>query len=266
MKAERRTLTFLTAAILAVSLAGACDYIVPPVEFGTPTPVVVDNGWAGIVTGVSDSGGSLHVDLSIVNNTSQWSAMDVGATTAKVSGKTCGKVFVGTNNANPRNPAIQGDRGVLMAFRESDGEFLWQAVSEKLESGMQNDWPEQGVCSSPAVDGKRLYYVTNRGELVALDTEGFRDGRNDGVQDEKHTGPTDADIVWKLDMMKELGVYQHNMANSSPVVWGSRMTNSSPPYRAPKSVSRSSPRITAATAAIARSPAAWPSSSLIGFR
>ena len=145
--------------------------------------------------------------------------VDLGSTSYGNPVVADGKVFVGTNNANPRNPAIQGDKGVLMVFRESDGEFLWQAVSDKLESGMANDWPEQGVCSSPAVDGKRVYYVTNRGELVALDTEGFRDGKNDGVQDEKRTGPTDADVIWKLDMMKDLGVYQHNMANSSPVVW-----------------------------------------------
>jgi hypothetical protein len=104
-----------------------------------------------------------------------------------------------------------------MCFRESDGKFLWQAVTDKLASGPQNDFPEQGVCSSPAVDGKRLYYVSNRGELVCLDTEGFLDGKNDGpFQGEVYKGPSDADIVWKLDMMKELGVYQRNMANSSP--------------------------------------------------
>ncbi len=131
-----------------------------------------------------------------------------------------GKVFLGTNNANPRNPDIQGDKGVLMCFRESDGRFLWQAMSDKLESGFENDWPEQGVCSSPAVEGKRLYYVSNRGELVCLDTEGFTDGKNDGpLQDEIHKGPTDADIVWKLDMMKELGVFPHNMTSSSPLIW-----------------------------------------------
>ena len=107
-----------------------------------------------------------------------------------------------------------------MCFRESDGKFLWQAVADKLDAGKDNDWPEQGICSSPAVEGKRLYYVTNRGELVCLDTEGFLDGKNDGpYQDETHKGPADADIIWKLDMMKELGVLQHNMANSSPVVW-----------------------------------------------
>jgi outer membrane protein assembly factor BamB len=131
-----------------------------------------------------------------------------------------GKVFLGTNNEHPRNPAVTGDKGVLMCFKDADGSFLWQAISDKLESGQDNDWPEQGVCSSPAVDGKRLYYVTNRGELVCLDTEGFADGKNDGAyQDEKYKGPTDADIVWKLDMVKELGVYPHNMSNSSPVVW-----------------------------------------------
>lgn len=131
-----------------------------------------------------------------------------------------GKVFLGTNNGNPRDPAVEGDRGVLMCFRESDGTFLWQAVTDKLASGPQNDFPEQGVCSSPAVEGKRIYYVSNRGELVCLDTEGFLDGHNDGpFQDEAREGPTDADIVWKLDMMKELDVYQRHMANSSPVVW-----------------------------------------------
>ncbi len=97
MKAERRICGVLGIAILAASLVAGCDYIVPPIEFGTPTPQVVDNGWAGIVTGVKDSGGTLHVDLSIVNNTSQWSAMDVGATSAKVGGTDCGKVFVGTS-------------------------------------------------------------------------------------------------------------------------------------------------------------------------
>jgi outer membrane protein assembly factor BamB len=131
-----------------------------------------------------------------------------------------GKIFLGTNNENPKNPGIEGDKGVLMCFLESDGKFLWQAVTDKLDSGSDNDFPDQGVCSSPAVEGKRLYYVSNRGELICLDTEGFMDGKNDGpFQDEVRKGPTDADILWKLDMMKELGVQQHNMANSSPVIW-----------------------------------------------
>jgi len=129
-----------------------------------------------------------------------------------------GKIFLGTNNANPRNPEITGDKGVLLCLRESDGTFLWQAVTDKLDG--DGDWPEEGVCSSPAVEGKRLYYVSNRSELVCLDTEGFTDDRNDGpFQDETYKGPTDADIIWKLDMRKDLGVVPLFMAASSPVIW-----------------------------------------------
>jgi outer membrane protein assembly factor BamB len=128
-----------------------------------------------------------------------------------------GKIFVGTNNGNPKNPEVTGDKGILLCLRESDGKVLWQAVSDKMDG--ETDWPEEGVCSSPVVEGKRLYYVSNRGELICLDTEGFTDGKNDGVQDETYKGATDADVIWKLDMKKDLGVAQLYMASTSPVVW-----------------------------------------------
>ena len=73
-----------------------------------------------------------------------------------------------------------------MAFDATDGEFLWQAAHAKLPAGRVNDWPLQGICSTPAVEGDRVYYVSNRAEVVAADTEGFRDGENDGpFTDEK---------------------------------------------------------------------------------
>ena len=132
-----------------------------------------------------------------------------------------GTVFIGTNNEAPRDPKQSGDRGVLMAFRESDGEFLWQATSEKLAAGRVNDWPFQGVCSSPLVEGDKLYYVTNRCEVVCLDTQGFRDKENDGpFKTEKFAGEKDGDIFWKFDMMEEVGSFPHNMSNSSPVSFG----------------------------------------------
>ena len=131
-----------------------------------------------------------------------------------------GVVLVGTNNEGMRDPAVKGDKGVLMAFRESDGQFLWQAVHDKLAAGRANDWPYQGICSSPLVENGTAYYVSNRGELMAVDIDGFRDGTNDGlVKDEKATRETDADVIWRYDMMEELGVLQHNMANSSPVIY-----------------------------------------------
>jgi outer membrane protein assembly factor BamB len=132
-----------------------------------------------------------------------------------------GMVFVGTNNELVRDPKQGGDRGVLMAFRESDGQFLWQSTHEKLAAGRVNDWPFQGVCSSPLVEGEKLYYVSNRAELVCLDIQGFRDKENDGpFKEEKLTSDTDADIIWKFDMMEEVGSFPHNMANCSPVAFG----------------------------------------------
>src|ERR1041385_4488035 len=132
-----------------------------------------------------------------------------------------GQVYVGTNNELARDPKQGGDRGVLMCFRESDGEFLWQQTNEKLAAGRVNDWPFQGVCSSPLIDGGLLYYVTNRCEVMCLDTQGFRDGKNDGpYKEEKFTGQSDADIIWKFDMMEEVGSQPHNMSNCSPVVYG----------------------------------------------
>ena len=131
-----------------------------------------------------------------------------------------GMVLVGTNNEAARDPNVKGDKGILMAFRESDGAFMWQAVHDKLAAGRANDWPFQGICSSPLVENGVVYYVSNRGELMAVDLQGFRDKENDGpVKDEKLTREVDADVIWRLDMMEELGVSQHNMANSSPVAF-----------------------------------------------
>src|SRR5206468_11192230 len=84
-----------------------------------------------------------------------------------------GMVFVGTNNEGMRDPKQPGDRGVLMAFKEDTGEFMWQQTHEKLTSGRANDWPYQGVASSPAVEGNRLYYTSNRGVVWCLDIKGF---------------------------------------------------------------------------------------------
>ncbi len=132
-----------------------------------------------------------------------------------------GMVFVGTNNELALDPKQDGDRGVLMAFRDSDGEFLWQHTSEKLASGDVNDWAEQGVASSPLVEGDRLYYVSNRAEVVCLDTKGFTDGENDGpYTGEVFKSAKDADVVWRFDMIVRVGAFPHNLANSSPVSHG----------------------------------------------
>jgi outer membrane protein assembly factor BamB len=112
-----------------------------------------------------------------------------------------GKIFVGTNNDNPRDPKIEGDKGVLMCFEEKTGKFLWQHVHNKLSAGRVNDWPEEGICSSPHVEAGRLYYVTNRSEVICADTG---------------TG----EIKWKFDMIAKLNNFPHNLSTCSPLVVG----------------------------------------------
>jgi outer membrane protein assembly factor BamB len=145
-----------------------------------------------------------------------------------------GRVFVGTNNEAPRDPRHQGDRGVLMCFEEATGKFLWQLVVPKLEAGKNSDYEMTGLCSSPAVDGERVYAVTNRCEIVCLDVKGLANG-NEGpfTQEAEYLagpgrppvapGPTDADIVWRFDMRDELGVFPHNMTSSSVLIVGDRL-------------------------------------------
>lgn len=129
-----------------------------------------------------------------------------------------GKVYVGTNNGGghlARYPDSV-DLGCLLCFEEATGKFLWQASSPKLPTGRVHDWPLQGICCAPYVEGERLWYVTSRGEVACLDTEGFLDGENDGpFTAEVNENKNEADIIWRFDMMDTLGVSQHNMCSCS---------------------------------------------------
>jgi outer membrane protein assembly factor BamB len=136
-----------------------------------------------------------------------------------------GKVFVGTNNQAPRNQRYTDrngkplDKGVLMCFDATTGVFLWQAVHDKLSSGVLNDWPLQGVCSTPAVEGDRLYYTSNRCEVVCLSVDGYQAGKTQPTHP-GYTDPNDAGVLWRYDMIKELHVYPHNMSACSSLLVG----------------------------------------------
>ena len=134
-----------------------------------------------------------------------------------------GKVYIGTNNGAAyvsRFPE-RTDLGCLLCFDVGTGKFLWQHSSTKLPTGAEHDWPQVGICCAPLVDGDRLWFVTSRGEVRCLDTEGFRDGENDGpFTSEDNENKDEADVIWVLDMMGKLGVSQHNMAACSVTAAG----------------------------------------------
>ena len=127
-------------------------------------------------------------------------------------------VYVGTDNARPRNPDFEEESGVLMAFRATDGAFLWQDVAPRVDRGLR-EFVLPSTTSAPYVDGNRLFYVTADCQLRSLDTKGFRDGENT-VRMERSSGRAAADIAWELDMCARLGVFLHEASNSDVVPVG----------------------------------------------
>ena len=142
-------------------------------------------------------------------------------------------MLVGTNNDGKYREGVNGDYSVVLAFDEATGAFLWQYSAPKLGAGKVNDWEYLGICSSPAIVDEMVYVVSSTGEVVALDLQGQSNG-NQGVQDEAQTfvgagkpaltiGATDADVLWRYDMRKELGVFPHNVTSSSVLIVGDRL-------------------------------------------
>jgi outer membrane protein assembly factor BamB len=142
-----------------------------------------------------------------------------------------GRVLIGTNNEEPRDPRRQGDRSVLLCLNEKDGHLLWQLVVPKLTNSIYWDWPKAGICSPATIEGNRAYLVSNRGEVLCLDLNGLANGNDGAFQDEaRHAVPagetplaltnTDADIIWCFDIIKECGVRQHDQAYGSVLIDG----------------------------------------------
>lgn len=138
-----------------------------------------------------------------------------------------GRVFVGTNNDVPRDPRYEGDSCTVYCFDEKTGEFQWQINIPKLGTGKVSDWEYLGICSSPAVEGERVYFLTNRCEVLCADVKGMADG-NQGFQDEAayygvEPGATDGDVLWIFNMIDECGVFPHNITASSILIAGDHL-------------------------------------------
>jgi outer membrane protein assembly factor BamB len=144
-----------------------------------------------------------------------------------------GKVFVGTNNASPRDRRIKGDKGILLCFDDATGKFLWQLVVPKIpeEGNFNGDCKDIGITSSPTLDGDRVYLCTNRCEVVCLSVDGLAKENRGPYKDEgqhmagpgqppREPGPQDADILWLYDLRKELGVWPQDATNCSTLILG----------------------------------------------
>ncbi len=140
-----------------------------------------------------------------------------------------GRVFIGTDSAST-DPVEQ--RGVLKCFAEADGKLLWSVTHEKLKNPGEDDGTI-GVTSTPCVAGERIYYVSNRGELVC---RAVQDGRE----------------LWLIDMREKLGVMPNQASSSSPLVVDGRVfvvTGNSADYKTGKVKNPAAPSFLAVEAA-----------------
>lgn len=106
-----------------------------------------------------------------------------------------GIVWVGSNNEKLDKDTT--DYAVLNAIRESDGKLLWRYESPRVEQrkpGEFTDWPRQSLSGSPLVEGNRIWFCTNRREVMCYDFSPLRQGKSHPK------------FLWKLDMAKDLGV------------------------------------------------------------
>jgi outer membrane protein assembly factor BamB len=184
----------------------------------------------------------------------KWSAR-IGTETHSTPVVAGGRVYIGTNNGEARDPKHQGDRGVLMCFDEETGTLLWQLVVPKRDEDPYMDWPNTGMSSPATVEGDRVYLTDNRGEVVCLDARGMANGNDGPFRDEAAhmtppanpppppkpvagaetrpqplrppadgkllaPGPLDADILWLFDLPSGAGIWPHDGAHSSILVHG----------------------------------------------
>ncbi|MSU20778.1 MAG: pyrrolo-quinoline quinone [Pedosphaera sp.] len=167
----------------------------------------------------------------------RWTAK-IGTETHSTPVVAGGRVFIGTNNGEPRDPKHQGDRGVLMCFDEKKGDLLWQLVVPKREEDPYHDWPKSGISSPATVEGDRVYVVSNRGEVMCLDVRGMANGNDGPYRDEGvhmtprgtnappqplQVGPLDADIIWIFDLTSGAGIWSHDAAHSSILIQGQHL-------------------------------------------
>jgi outer membrane protein assembly factor BamB len=129
-----------------------------------------------------------------------------------------GRVFVGTDDAtlSPDRRSKEGGGGLVKCLDEATGKLLWQLVVPKrseLPEGVYFTHQDLGTCSSPTVDGDRVYVVDSADEVVCLDVHGQAKPAADSA-------PADAKVIWRYDLINELKVSPHDSASCSVVIHG----------------------------------------------
>jgi len=149
-----------------------------------------------------------------------------------------GRVFVGTDDASLQHDTrLKRTRGgMIWCLDEKTGRTLWKLPvparpKERLPQNAQYGEQNLGTCSAVAVAGNRAYVVTSACEILCLDVHGQTDGNHGPFNDETSyiagagnpaatLEKTDGDILWKFDLVDQLGICPHDVASCSVIVDG----------------------------------------------
>ena len=163
-----------------------------------------------------------------------------------------GKVFIGANDALVDTQRFARTQGSVMdCLDEATGKRLWRLVIPRLKTKnpqFNYDDMNLGLCSSPTVEGNRVYVMGSRGDVLCLDIHGqangndgpFKDealymadartfpdkpGRFDPAQAPTATQPAalrpdDADIIWRYSVLESLDVWPQDAVDCSILVLG----------------------------------------------
>lgn len=124
-------------------------------------------------------------------------------------------------------PSVAGDRLFLGGLDGTDGTFAcfevatgrrlwqWQAPPREIPDhiggfsiGLSVIPHQIGVCSSAAIEQDRLYFVSNRCDLLCLTTAG----------QSAPDGSVQPAVLWTYDMMEQLGVFPCDASNGCPLI------------------------------------------------
>lgn len=158
-----------------------------------------------------------------------------------------GKVLIGGCD---RGAGSHDALGILRCFRESDGAPLWQFRSPYVKNLYNRSF---GICSTPTIEGDRVFLLGHLGEVLCLDAKGLADGNDGPFKDEEALLAThrklvtnritpdgsrvvayssgeggklttsDADIIWQYDMIKGVNCWPFNALNAAILIRGDRL-------------------------------------------
>ena len=112
-----------------------------------------------------------------------------------------------SRRANGARVFAKQDTGLMVCVDHETRKVVWRSIHPSLEK-TESDHPQYGIQSKAVVSGGRVFYTSNAGELMCVDLDGFHDLRDDGIQSKVPPSQNDVDVVWRLSMIDELGVYK----------------------------------------------------------